>query len=175
MSHDVFNLDDLNTEVDDIDEPEEAEEPKDDGDGDFRPEPWQTSGVRSSAGRLAPAATRNLRERKKKESYSEDAVNDNEGETRRSKRGKRQVTKKNYGPGNKRVLYNNKGILADYDKDLCDCMVEKCPGCHFPCPKCRSTKCGHECRQNRKWQYNEAYYEGDMAGTKRLNPYIKEK
>ena len=28
MSHDVFNLDDLNTEVDDIDEPEEAEEPK---------------------------------------------------------------------------------------------------------------------------------------------------
>jgi len=108
---------------------------------------------------------RNLRGRKKKSgSYAED-----QDGGLVSRRERRKVTKKNYATGGKRVLYNNKGILADLNKDLCDCMVEACPGCHFPCPKCRSTKCGHECRQNRKWQYNEAEYDGEK-GSKRLNP-----
>ena len=44
-------------------------------------------------------------------------------------------------------VYDDKGILVSCKKDLCDCMDDTCPGCHFPCPKCRSNKCGHECRQ----------------------------
>ena len=45
-------------------------------------------------------------------------------------------------------VYDEKGILVSCKKDLCDCMDDTCPGCHFPCPKCRSNKCGHECRQS---------------------------
>jgi len=161
MSHDIFNLDDLNTEVEDIDEPNSGAGTGDESNLSEAPE--------------AAAPTRNLPRRaarleKKSESSMDDPGDEEWG--KRSKREKRKVAKKNYAAGGKRVLYNNKGILADYNLDLCDCMVEKCPGCHFPCPKCRSTKCGHECRQNRKWQYNEAYYEYDQQGTKRLNPYI---
>lgn len=84
MSHDIFNLDDLTTEVDDIDE--------DTGDGHpDTPEP-------------EVPVTRNLRERKKKNgSYSEDGPASVAGveteETRRSKREKRKVAKKNYAAG----------------------------------------------------------------------------
>ena len=27
------------------------------------------------------------------------------------------------------------GVLIQHQKDLCDCLEEECPGCHFPCPK----------------------------------------
>ena len=40
--------------------------------------------------------------------------------------------------GNKATLvYDDKGLLIDSKLDLCDCLEELCPGCHFPCPKCR--------------------------------------
>ncbi|KAI6650925.1 hypothetical protein LOD99_5765 [Oopsacas minuta] len=51
------------------------------------------------------------------------------------------------------AVYNNEGQLSASKQDLCDCMSQECPGCHFPCMKCDSCKCGVECRCNRKWQY----------------------
>uniref|UniRef100_A0A1A9Z8C9 ARF7EP_C domain-containing protein n=1 Tax=Glossina pallidipes TaxID=7398 RepID=A0A1A9Z8C9_GLOPL len=51
--------------------------------------------------------------------------------------------------GGKRELYGNNCPIIP-DKDICDCTREKCPGCWSECIKCGSTKCGLECRINRK-------------------------
>ncbi|XP_078044309.1 ARL14 effector protein-like isoform X2 [Augochlora pura] len=56
--------------------------------------------------------------------------------------------------------------------DLCDCMNLNCAGCHFPCSKCSSTKCGHDCRINRKWTYDSIENEGSDIVIK--NPLLKE-
>ncbi|GLH04141.1 hypothetical protein R5R35_003369 [Gryllus longicercus] len=58
------------------------------------------------------------------------------------------------------AVYDEKGIHKASGKDLCDCLDEFCVGCHFPCPKCRSCKCGHECRVNRKYSYDSYEIEG---------------
>merc|ERR1712062_518114 len=83
-----------------------------------------------------------------------------------SEREKRKLKKKtNYkdsGRGrNKNNVYDEKGILISCGKDVCDCMDDSCPGCHFPCPKCRSNKCGNECRQNRKWLFESVELDGN--------------
>ena len=44
------------------------------------------------------------------------------------------------------IMYSDKGILLHDGADVCDCLSNHCPGCFFPCPKCRSPKCGLECR-----------------------------
>ena len=60
----------------------------------------------------------------------------------------------------KNQVYDEIGrILAD-SRDLCDCLQAQCPGCHFPCNKCDSTKCGMECRCSRRWYYSEIEIEG---------------
>ncbi|XP_077292327.1 ARL14 effector protein [Arctopsyche grandis] len=77
----------------------------------------------------------------------------------KSVREKRKLTRKVYTVGRKHNrLYDNKGLIAG--KDICDCTDPSCPGCHFPCPKCSSTKCGPDCRVNRKWPYEKVEVEG---------------
>jgi len=67
-------------------------------------------------------------------------------------------------------FYNDKGVHRTSGTDFCDCLLSECPGCHFPCPKCKSTKCGFECRQNRKWQV-EFIANEDNTIDKRINNY----
>lgn len=51
-------------------------------------------------------------------------------------------------------LINHRGY------DLCDCLEDHCPGCHFPCLRCGSEKCGSECRVRRKWTFDHIEIEG---------------
>ena len=60
----------------------------------------------------------------------------------------------------KNQVYDEKGRMLADSSNLCDCLEAKCPGCHFPCPKCGSEKCGAECRCNRRWYYSEVEVEG---------------
>ncbi|KAG6453151.1 ARL14 effector protein [Manduca sexta] len=82
-----------------------------------------------------------------------------------SARERRKINRKSYFNNNNsrkhRTIYNERGFIAATGKDLCDCLDETCPGCHFPCPKCSSNKCALECRVNRKWMYDKIEIEGN--------------
>lgn len=67
-------------------------------------------------------------------------------------------------------VYNNVGVRLLDSADVCDCLMVSCPGCHFPCPRCSSPKCGAECRNNRCWYYTEAVIEGSR--TKMVNDVL---
>lgn len=69
------------------------------------------------------------------------------------------------------ALYDEFGVHISTDVDLCDCLQKNCSGCHFPCPKCKSQKCGIECRVNRKYMYDQIEYQGCDLIVK--NPLIK--
>lgn len=56
--------------------------------------------------------------------------------------------------------------------DACDCLDNTCPGCHFPCPKCKSPKCGVDCRSNRKNAIQNIEIDGGDNVT--YNPNIKQ-
>ncbi|XP_077989413.1 ARL14 effector protein-like isoform X1 [Glandiceps talaboti] len=60
----------------------------------------------------------------------------------------------------KSTIYDDSGRLIEDGRDLCDCLDDLCPGCHYPCPQCESTKCGSECRCNRRWLYEQIEVEG---------------
>lgn len=44
--------------------------------------------------------------------------------------------------------HHNDGRLIQLAEDFdgCDCLRPNCSGCHLPCPSCKGTRCGHECR-----------------------------
>ena len=58
------------------------------------------------------------------------------------------------------AIYDYSGVHMQSGKDLCDCLQLSCPGCHFPCPKCSSQKCGLDCRCYRKFMYDMIEYHG---------------
>ncbi|XP_045215820.1 uncharacterized protein LOC123566053 isoform X2 [Mercenaria mercenaria] len=80
----------------------------------------------------------------------------------RSAREMKKMNRRLYKEKNirKNQLYDDNGRLVSNKKDLCDCLDVDCPGCHFPCPKCQSEKCGGDCRCNRKWVYEYVESEG---------------
>ena len=57
-------------------------------------------------------------------------------------------------------MYDESGRLLENSLDVCDCLENNCPGCHMPCPKCGSEKCGTECRCSRRWTYESIEVEG---------------
>ncbi|XP_042867332.1 uncharacterized protein LOC122250084 isoform X5 [Penaeus japonicus] len=69
------------------------------------------------------------------------------------------------------AYHGSDGRILSSGKDLCDCLQTSCPGCHYPCPKCNSPKCGSECRVNRKWYYEKVEVEGTQLSW--MNEYIK--
>ncbi|XP_066273431.1 ARL14 effector protein-like isoform X2 [Branchiostoma lanceolatum] len=89
----------------------------------------------------------------------------------KSEREKRKLTrmvqqqKQKADKHKKRCVYDEAGVLISDGRDLCDCLEQDCPGCHYPCPKCGSEKCGAECRCNRKWHYE--WIESECRGTRR--------
>jgi hypothetical protein len=78
----------------------------------------------------------------------------------KSGREMRKMNRKCYTDKTKKAVYDENGRLLEDGRDLCDCLDGLCPGCHFPCPKCGSGKCGGDCRCNRKWVYQEVEVEG---------------
>uniref|UniRef100_V5GER0 ARF7 effector protein C-terminal domain-containing protein n=1 Tax=Ixodes ricinus TaxID=34613 RepID=V5GER0_IXORI len=80
-------------------------------------------------------------------------------------REKRKVTK-NISPlvasqgGRGSRHYTSRGLHIVSNSDSCDCLMVGCPGCHFPCPKCGSAKCGDECRSNRSYVYEHLELDG---------------
>lgn len=57
-------------------------------------------------------------------------------------------------------IYDVNGKLRGTQEDICDCFEKKCPGCHFPCEKCKSEKCGPTCRVYRRYCYEEIEFDG---------------
>ncbi|KAK2588481.1 hypothetical protein KPH14_004464 [Odynerus spinipes] len=89
-----------------------------------------------------------------------------------SEREKRKLHRRLYQGHKRYAVYNDEGIYVQTGGDLCDCLNLDCAGCHLPCSKCSSSKCGHECRNNRKWTYDSIENEGSNVVTK--NPLSKE-
>lgn len=77
-----------------------------------------------------------------------------------STRERRKISRKIAARRTPGALFDENGVHIASDTDLCDCLQVNCPGCHFPCKKCTSKKCGLDCRNNRKFVYEEIEYHG---------------
>uniref|UniRef100_A0A1B6LXR4 ARF7 effector protein C-terminal domain-containing protein n=1 Tax=Graphocephala atropunctata TaxID=36148 RepID=A0A1B6LXR4_9HEMI len=64
----------------------------------------------------------------------------------KSKREQRKLNRKISNVTKRSTVYDDKGIHIKTGLDICDCMNDRCEGCFFACAKCRSFKCGQECR-----------------------------
>lgn len=82
----------------------------------------------------------------------------------KSAREKRKISRRSYAESNvipKSVTqFDERGYYRATNENLCDCLDNSCTGCHFPCPNCKSPKCGPSCRVNRKWAYESIEHDG---------------
>lgn len=60
-------------------------------------------------------------------------------------------------------IFDRNGFYRTTGKDECDCLIQKCDGCHFPCPKCESSKCGDTCRRNRNDVFLRIEKDGNLG------------
>lgn len=72
-------------------------------------------------------------------------------------------------------IYDAAGRIRDTQKDVCDCLNNRCVGCHFPCKRCVSTKCGQQCRQNRHDYTAHIHIDGRKTEDNIFNPNFNER
>ncbi|KAH8357492.1 ARL14 effector protein-like [Drosophila serrata] len=103
-----------------------------------------------------------LRQRQKKKSDSnENGIIDLDKNKRKTKKKGSLYTKNN--------AYDEYGNIRFNGVDICDCMNEECDGCWYVCRCCGSTKCGPQCRSNRKFFYEGIIYDGkDLSLTNKF-------
>ncbi|XP_037946633.1 ARL14 effector protein [Teleopsis dalmanni] len=106
-------------------------------------------------------AERKLREKHDEYKYLDDIDDKN--------RDKRKLKRKNDVPSKSKTIYDEHGVIRHNGLSLCDCMTANCPGCWFPCENCRSTKCGIQCRVNRRFYYDSITFDGKDGTIK--NPF----
>lgn len=90
----------------------------------------------------------------------------------KSTRERRKLTRKCYTqtPSARSLnVYDEKGRYRSNGGNICDCLDNHCTGCHFPCPNCKSPKCGTACRANRKWAYECIEHDGKDLVIKNKN------
>jgi len=93
----------------------------------------------------------------------EDSNDSSDGPTgrRRGNTGRVNYNVKDMTANNKiQLVHDVQGRLISSGLDACDCLESSCPGCHYPCLKCDSPKCGSDCRSRRKWLYEHILVEG---------------
>ncbi|XP_018783141.1 PREDICTED: ARL14 effector protein [Bactrocera latifrons] len=95
---------------------------------------------------------RRLRERSEDLKFLEDF--DPEKSNREKRKLKRKLT------NSRSTVYDEYGHMRHNGMDICDCLDEKCPGCWFECKNCGSTRCGVQCRVNRKQFVDEITFDG---------------
>lgn len=74
------------------------------------------------------------------------------------------------------TMYDKKGRIRASGEDICDCFDADCPGCHFDCDNCGSPKCCVECRNLRKFCYDEIDLERNpgLGELPKTNPLSQE-
>lgn len=73
-------------------------------------------------------------------------------------------------------VFDHHGRYRESGINACDCLLTYCTGCHFPCSNCHSTRCGPQCRVNRRFAYSAIEMEGDKDNKAiTANPYVNVK
>ncbi|EDW03576.1 ARL14 effector protein [Drosophila grimshawi] len=97
-------------------------------------------------------SARSLRERpQRKETTDDNSATEAEKKRKGKKKGCYYT---------KNSAYDLYGNIRYSDLDVCDCMNDECSGCWYECRICGSTRCGPQCRVNRKFFYETIVYDG---------------
>lgn len=138
------------------------------------------SGVNNNNDPKEPSLNKDLRPRRTKQVADVDGNDENSNDSWDTSTSRRRgnATRVNYNVKDMITANTKQTLVHDVDGrlvhcgglDLCDCLESACPGCHNPCLKCESTKCGTECRSRRKWLYEHILVEGTEMKIKNPAP-----